>query len=133
MYGMDVPTQRLVFQGAKLGALSFGFVSFCTGIAVCVAYRLPVPPIAVTEIGVLLGGGLGAVAGYCWRFPAGRTAVIGILIGAVLGLPVAGLMHGAVRVLGWLGTVVMAGLVGYQAGMTGDAAQTSPWRLHKGP
>lgn len=131
MYGMDVPTQRLVFKGAKLGALSFGFASFCAGVALCITYRLPVPPIAVTEIGVLLGGALGGLAGYCWRIPAGRTAVIGVMVGAVLGLPVAGLMEGAVRVLGWLATVVMAGLVGYQAGVTGADQRPDAWRLHR--
>lgn len=131
MYGMDVPTQRLVFRGAKLGALSFGFLAFCTGVGLCIAYRLPVPPIAVTELGVLLGGALGALAGYCWRVPAGRTAVIGVLVGAVLGLPVACLMEGVMRALGWLATVCVAGLVGYQAGVTGTQTQASPWRLHK--
>lgn len=131
MYGFDPPTTRLMLKGAKLGAFSLGVVAFCTGITVCVAYHLPFPPIAVTEVGVILGALSGALAGWAWRLPTGRGAVRGLGVGALLGLPAAGLWHGDVALPVWLATVGLSTLIGYQAG---SAAEEGPadWKLHKG-
>lgn len=132
MRSLDPKTRELVLQGAKIGAFSCGFLAFCTGVGLCIAYRLPVPPIAVTELGILFGGMLGALSGYCWRSPAGRSMVIGLICGAVWGIPVACLaQHGLTRFCAWLASVVMSGVLGYQAGLAPKRDGASPWRLHR--
>jgi hypothetical protein len=108
-----------------------GGSGFVAGITVCIAYNLPFPPLAVTEIGALLGGCLGALAGYASCFASGRTALRGMAWGAGVGVPVGLLTQGFLGVLAWLGCVVVATLLGYQAGCTGLGGSESAWRLHK--
>lgn len=127
------PSQKLLnaamWRGAKIGALSLGLVGFAGGISVCVAYHLPFPPIAVTEICVLLGGCMGAMAGYTWCFPSGRSILKGCATGALAGLPLAGLLHGQVSIPVWLACVILAGVMGYQAGCIPAERSESDWRL----
>lgn len=121
---------REMWRGAKIGAVSLGTVGFLSGITVCIAYHLPVPPLFITEFGILLGGLLGALAGYTSCFPAGRAALRGLFCGALLGLPVAGLWQGSVGLLAWFACLVMATLIGYQAGCTPTGRRESSWKLH---
>jgi hypothetical protein len=128
------PSQKLLnaamWRGAKIGALSLGLLGFVGGISVCVAYHLPFPPIAITEICVLLGGSLGALAGYSWCFPGGRSSLKGCAAGAVAGLPMAGLLHGQVSIPIWLACVFLASLMGYQAACVPTEKAESGWKLH---
>lgn len=126
------PTQILnkaMWRGAKLGAASFGLVGFVSGITVCVAYHLPFPPIAVTEIAALLGGCLGAMGGYAWCYPSGRATLQGALTGALLGLPVAGLLQGQLSVPIWLACVSLTTLIGYQAGCAPRPTTRPAWEI----
>lgn len=121
-----------MWRGAKLGAVSLGILGFVGGISLCIVLKLPFPPIATTEIGVLLGGCLGAIGGYISCFPAGRKALWGALWGAFLGLPAAGLLYGQVSLLTWLGWVVMLSLLGYQLGSLGhQSAPANSWQIWK--
>ncbi len=123
-------TARAMWRGAKLGALSLGSLGFVGGISLCVVLKLPFPPIATTEIGVILGGSLGALAGYISCFPAGRKALWGALTGAFLGLPAAGLLYGQVALPIWLGWVAMLSLLGYQLGsLKLGADSTATWQV----
>lgn len=119
----------LMWRGAKIGATSFGLVGFVGGISVCVAYHLPFPPIAVTEIGLLLGGCLGAVAGYVWCYPAGRGTLRGSFLGSGLGLLPAGLQHGNLSITIWLACLMLGAVLGYQASCTPSQIRTSDWKL----
>lgn len=119
-----------MWRGAKIGAVSLGLVGFISGITVCVAYHLPFPPIAVTEIGVLVGGCLGALTGYAWSYPSGKSALRGTLAGAIIGLAPAGLLQGNVSLSVWLACVVLASLMGYQAGcLPQSRAGDSNWKV----
>ncbi len=125
-------TQRAMWRGARIGAFSLGITGFVGGMSVCIAYQLPFPPLFVTELGVLMGGCLGALAGYSSCFPAGRTALYGLFWGALLGVPAAACTQGPVRILAWLACVFMLGLVGYQAGCGPTNTSDSGWRRLKG-
>lgn len=46
---------------AVRGALFFGFVGFGFGCFICLHYQLPIPPLFITEFGLLIGGCLGAL------------------------------------------------------------------------
>lgn len=118
-----------MWRGAKIGAVSLGLVGFVGGITVCVSYHLPFPPIAVTEIGALLGGCLGALAGYGWCYPAGRSALKGAFAGALFGLVPAGLLHGSVSVSIWLACVALTAVVGHQAGCLPQNPPESSWKV----
>ncbi len=118
-----------MWRGAKIGAVSLGLIGFVGGITVCVAYHLPFPPIAVTEMGVLLGGCLGAMAGYAWCYPAGRSALKGAFGGASVGLVPAGLFYGSISITIWLACVLLAALIGYQAICLPEKPQESDWKV----
>lgn len=118
-----------MWRGAKIGAVSLGLMGFISGITVCIAYHLPFPPIAVTEIGVLLGGCLGAMAGYFWCYPTGRATLRGAFSGSIVGLAPAGLFHGSVSLSAWLACVALASLMGYQAGCLPQERDESDWKL----
>ena len=122
-----------MWRGAKIGAVSLGLVGFVSGITVCVAYHLPIPPIAVTEIAALLGGCLGATAGYACCYTSGRATLKGSLTGALLGLPMAGLLQGQLSVPIWLACITLASLIGYQAACTPQPTTKSPWKPAKDP
>lgn len=56
-----------MWRWALWGAGLLGSAGFFGGIAVCLYYKLPIPPLFTTELGILLGGSLGALA--CHLFP----------------------------------------------------------------
>lgn len=118
-----------MWRGARIGAVSLGLVGFIAGLSVCIAYHLPFPPVAVTELGALVGGCLGAVAGYGWCFSGGRAALQGCAAGALAGLPVAGLLHGEVSIPAWLACVCVATLLGYQSACNPASKPDLDWKI----
>ena len=119
---------RAMWRGAKIGAVSFGLVGFVSGVTLCVAYHLPFPPISVTEIAALLGGCLGAMGGYACCYPSGRATLQGTLTGALLGLPLAGLLQGQLSIPVWLACITLTSVIGYQAACIPQATSESPWK-----
>lgn len=117
-----------MLRGAKVGALTFGFVGFVGGLTLCIGLRLPFPPIAITELALLVGGCLGALAGYASCFRAGRRALWGMLAGAILGLPAAGFLYGHLSLPTWAAWVGMMTLLGYQLGSQGGSSAPNPWK-----
>lgn len=53
--------QKKVTRFAIWGALVLGFAGFVTGTVICLYFRLPIPPLFITELGLLVGGCLGAL------------------------------------------------------------------------
>lgn len=51
-----------MWRCASLGACLLGGVGFLGGITLCLHFRLPIPPLFITELGILLGGCFGAMA-----------------------------------------------------------------------
>ncbi|MCA9791358.1 MAG: hypothetical protein KC910_06170 [Candidatus Eremiobacteraeota bacterium] len=117
---------RWAIQGAKIGAISLGVVGLATGMTICIAFKLPVPPIFTTEMGVLLGGSLGALVGYTCSFRRGRQSIQGFLVGLLAGL--------ALWWVDWaplaVNLLTFGGLglfLGYQ--MPEEAESTGDWKL----
>ena len=52
---------KKVTRFAIWGALSLGMTGFVTGTVICLYFRLPIPPLFITELGLLIGGCLGAL------------------------------------------------------------------------
>lgn len=119
--------QRAIYRGARWGALLLGLLSFLCGLTVCIYFRLPVPPVFVTEIGVMLGAGLGALVGYVSCFPGGRACLRGLALGCLAGLPLA-LALGSPGLL--VGCVTLGLLLGYQSGHCAAATASPGWKLH---
>lgn len=42
----------------------FGLAGFSSGVALCLYFKLPIPPLFLTEMGVLVGGCLGGLMSY---------------------------------------------------------------------
>ena len=53
--------RQKVTRLALWGALLVGLSGFLTGSFVCLYYQLPIPPLFITELGVIVGGCLGAL------------------------------------------------------------------------
>jgi hypothetical protein len=62
-----------IWRLALIGAGVFGTLGFGLGVALCLIYHLPIPPLFLTEIGGLSGGCLGALIG-CYSTAAPRRA-----------------------------------------------------------
>ena len=58
-----------MWRWAVIGAAILGACGFFGGIAICLSYEFPIPPLFTTELGILVGGSLGALAAHC--IPAG--------------------------------------------------------------
>ena len=52
---------KKVTRFAIWGALSLGFAGFVSGTVICLYFRLPIPPLFITELGLILGACLGAL------------------------------------------------------------------------
>lgn len=63
------------------GAVLLGGASFIAGVFICLYYKLPIPPLFLTEFGILIGGclGAGAVLTGCEKraFPAAVSILVG--------------------------------------------------------
>lgn len=53
--------QQRVYRFAVKGAIITGLAGFAAGVFICLHYRLPIPPLFITEMGMLVGGCLGAL------------------------------------------------------------------------
>lgn len=53
-----------IWRWACWGGVFFGVLGFTAGVSACLYYKLPIPPLFTTELGVMLGGSLGAFAAY---------------------------------------------------------------------
>lgn len=53
--------QKKVTRFAFWGAVITGLTGFAVGAFICLHYRLPIPPLFITEMGMLVGGCLGAL------------------------------------------------------------------------
>lgn len=56
--------QKKVIRYAAWGGGILGLLGFVAGIGICLHYSLPIPPVFITEIGLLVGGSLGALTAY---------------------------------------------------------------------
>lgn len=82
---MTNQTRKNALRGAKIGAVCTGGAAFSTGMIVCLLHRLPIPPLAITEFGIILGGLSGAGIGILCSTPRGRYSLVGILAGLAFG------------------------------------------------
>lgn len=54
-------SRNRVTKYAIWGGISLGMFGFATGAFICLHYHLPIPPLFITELGLLVGGCLGAL------------------------------------------------------------------------
>lgn len=109
---LSTQTRKNALRGAKIGAVCMGGAAFSTGILICVLHRIPIPPLALTEFGVMFGGLLGAGLGILCSTTQGRFSLVGILSGLLLGSLIALLLaHDAV---GILRLAVLGGVIGWR-------------------
>ncbi len=101
-------------RGAKIGAASAGCVGFLTGTMLCIVHRLPIPPLAITEFGILFGGLIGAGVGVLCSEPRGRLSLLGILGGLLAGAVVALPIQGLDDPLGVLRIAILGSLIGWR-------------------
>lgn len=50
-----------IWRFSLIGAGIFGALGFVAGVALCLHYQLPIPPLFLTELSGLVGGCLGAL------------------------------------------------------------------------
>lgn len=95
-------------------------MGFALGLVVCLYYRLPIPPVFVTELGLLVGGVSGALIAVYEL----ENRVIPTVLTLFVGAP-------ACRLLGLsIGTgAVVLGLLTFLAWMwsDGEASESSTW------
>jgi hypothetical protein len=53
--------QKRVTKYAIWGAVILGILGFTTGAVICLHFHLPIPPLFITEMGILVGGCMGAL------------------------------------------------------------------------
>lgn len=118
------------WKGARIGAITLGLTGFFSGVVVCVSMKQPVPPLFVTELGVFIGGGLGALVGWLCINEASRYTFFGALGGLLCGAA-AGLLTGPDSDL-WtlLGFAVLGSFLGLQAAPR-SKREDDGWRLHR--
>lgn len=114
---LKVILHKSMWRGAKIGAAVCGLVGFSAGLGVCIHYHLPVPPLFVTEIGILLGGCLGAMIGYANHFHLGRQLMRGILLGGLAGTVLAVVAPADLKALAFGALVGLGIFLGYQTGL----------------
>jgi hypothetical protein len=116
-------------RGAKIGALSTGCAAFLTGTMLCIVHRLPIPPLAITEFGILFGGLLGAGAGILCSEPRGRLSLLGIVGGLLAGAVIALPLEGPGDPLGVLRIALLGSLIGWRLALNAARARlnTPAW------
>ena len=55
------PDHKKVTRFAIWGAIALGLTGFLSGLTICLYYKLPIPPLFISELGVIVGGCLGAL------------------------------------------------------------------------
>lgn len=96
-------------HGAKIGAIFTGGAAFGTGLLICILHQIPIPPLAITEFGVLLGGLAGAGIGILCTSTRGRYSLYGVLLGLLVGISIGLALGSGVWVVlrfALLGTVI---------------------------
>ena len=121
---------RALKAGAKWGAITGGLLGFLIGIAVCIRFKVPIPPLAGSEVGILLGVSIGMLIALICRTRAGRMTLASFGVGSVLGVPVALSVHGHFPVLTWMSMTCLMTFLGYQSSQLPSLEQAEPWRLH---
>ena len=53
--------RKRVTRAALWGAGILGSIGFISGSVICLGYSIPIPPVFITELGILVGGCLGAL------------------------------------------------------------------------
>lgn len=86
--------QRKVTRFAICGAIAFGLSGFATGSFICLYYSLPIPPLFITEMGLIVGGCLGALCALTNSEKRVLTALAAVLLSVPICLLV-GLSTGA--------------------------------------
>ena len=123
-----VVLHRSMWRGAKIGAIICGLAGFSSGVGVCIAYRLPVPPLFVTEIGIVLGGCLGAMMGWASNFHLGRQLMRGVLLGLLAGAAFALVAPAGLRALALAAPLGLGIFLGYQAGLV-EPQSNAAWLM----
>jgi len=119
----------LMWRGLKIGAISMGLLGFIAGISICIAFKLPIPPVAVTEVTALLGACLGVLIGWSWPDPTRRLTLGGLAAGFLAGLLWC-LMRHHFEPLAWGAWLLLGGFLGHQAAAR-DRLVAGVWRLHR--
>ena len=94
-----------------------GLASFSTGILICVLHKLPIPPLAVTEFGVMFGALLGGGIGILCSDTRGRFSLVGTLAGLTVGGLLALTVVGSDDPLGILRISLLGGVIGWRIGL----------------
>lgn len=127
--------QARIWKGAKLGALLGGVLGFAAGMCICIALKLPIPPLFVTELALILGAALGAGLAWASASPVGRRTLLGAWTGALAGVPIVlleNLVRGAWDPLPWLACLLLGTFLGHQRALSPHATcSADPWRLHR--
>lgn len=118
-----------MWRGLKIGAISVGFLGFFAGISICILFKLPVPPLFVTEMGIVAGAGLGVLVGWSWPDPTRRLTLGGLATGFLTGLLWCLLRH-HFEPWAWVGYTLLGGFLGHQAAAR-DRLGAGDWRLHR--
>ena len=119
----------LMWKGMKIGAILMGLLGFASGVAICIAYKLPIPPVFVTEVSLMVGAGLGVLVGWSWPDPIRRLTLLGLAAGFMAGLLWC-LLRTHFAPLVWIGYVLLGGFLGHQFA-AGPRRSREPWRLHR--
>lgn len=119
----------LMWRGMKVGAISLGLLGFALGVAICIAFKLPIPPVAITEVAALLGAGLGVLIGWSWPDPTRRLTLGGLAAGFTTGLAWC-LVRGRFEPVAWLAYVLLGAFLGHQAAAR-ERQAAGDWRLHR--
>ncbi len=127
----DKLRRKTIYKGIIRGALAFGATGFLSGVGVCVAYRLPVPPLAVTECGALFGALLGALWGVLASDDVGRKVLQGIYLGIGAAIGLALVAPWALKLPAALAALCLGAYLGYQNGVLPQKAAES-WKMHRG-
>lgn len=111
---MTSQTRKNAFRGAKIGAVCMGGASFSTAMLICLLHRVPIPPLAITEFGIILGGLSGAGIGILCSTQTGRYSLVGILAGLLLGTLLGWVTMGSHGAIWTLRIALLGGVIGWR-------------------
>lgn len=120
--------KKALWRAAGYGALVVGAFGFFLGIGLCIWYRLPIPPLAITEVFALLGAGMGAAWATLVRTPVGRQVLNGSAVGLAAAVPLGLIAPGWAKLGAILGSLSLGIYLGYQKSVTPEDPQPQ-WRI----
>lgn len=97
------PDHKKVTRFAIWGAIALGLAGFLSGMSICLYYKLPIPPIFITELGVIIGGCLGALCAVTGT----EKRVVPTLLSIVLAVPLSYLVGFSLKAV-LIGTMAVA-------------------------